>query len=365
MDVAESILQAMAEAPGDRTPALVLADWLEEHDTPAARELAPLVRLAAGKRTPAWRKQMRAARERLAKERRQAAGWFDWWFGTSFGPTFRLIQKPDRLALTRFGVRCIREVPAAGHTIFELLTDERILTAFRHVERFLAGELLAEEEREAVQEAARAGLYEAQLQGHPSVFPAYALDELCNVAFPKPDTKPDPLYYADGCARYCLRAAYEAPPVPRHTLSPEVLVLGLLRATVPCPFDPEGDGYGTAAERKYLDVKRAVEAAGFFAPHVQIEDGWERLVCASKHRKRQGYTGIIAFVTEAGGDWYIATPHPQHYRVRDPGRVAQVVVTFLGQDRRGKAKTATGGVDLERELLPISPEEFEQVLPGA
>src|SRR5262249_5637966 len=97
MNVADSILLALAEAPGDRTPALVLADWLEEQDTPATRALAPLVRLAAEKRTADWRKRMRAARATLVN-RPLANSWFDWWFGTHFGPTFRLIHEPDQVA---------------------------------------------------------------------------------------------------------------------------------------------------------------------------------------------------------------------------------------------------------------------------
>ena len=74
--------------------------------------------------------------------------------------------------------------------------------------------------------------FELQRQRDPRMFPAWAVLELCNLAFPTFGTEGVPLLSARCCAGYCLRAAYEVPPVPRHKLSPETVVLGFLRATV-------------------------------------------------------------------------------------------------------------------------------------
>ena len=115
-----------------------------------------------------------------------------------------------------------------------------------------------------------------------------------------------------------------------------------------------------AARQKYAALQRAVEEAGFFAPHVRAEKDWDDLVCTSKHRKGFGYTGIILFVTEVGGSWFLLTPHPYHYRIRNPSRVAQVVIAYLGKDRRRK-QDASMDVDLDKDLLQISYDEFEQV----
>jgi uncharacterized protein (TIGR02996 family) len=239
MNVADSILLALADAPGDRTPALVLADWLEEHDTPATRALAPLVRLAAEKRTPDWRKRMRAARATLAK-RPQAAGWFDWWFGASFGPTFRMIQKPDAPPLIRFGIRCIRELPAGGQTIFEVINDETCLRGFERIERLAAGNPLPDDDRETLRQVLWRAAQALHGQGNPLAFPAWAVVTLFGVAFPRSGAGVA-LMDTQICAWYCLRAAYDVPPVRRHKVSPQARVLGILRATVPCPFDPEAD----------------------------------------------------------------------------------------------------------------------------
>lgn len=84
-----------------------------------------------------------------------------------------------------------------------------------------------------------------------------------------------------------------------------------------------------AAERKYRGLKRAVEEAGFHAPSIDADSDSDRLVCCSKHKPGHGFTGRIAFVTKAGRRWYIATPHPFHYRVLDSTKVSQAVVDFL------------------------------------
>jgi uncharacterized protein (TIGR02996 family) len=240
MNIGDSLLLALADAPGDREPALILADWLEERDTPAARALAPVVRLAAQKRTTAWRKLMATARATLAATRPQAAGWLDWWFGTHFGPTFRLLRNPERLPLVRFGIRCVRDLPAGGKTVFGHLADPTSLRALDLVERHLAGASPTKNDREGTRAALWVSARELYLQNDPRVLPIWAVIALFSLAFP-PHNTARALTDANACAAYSLRAAYSLPPVRRHKVSPEALVLGYLRATVPCPFDPETD----------------------------------------------------------------------------------------------------------------------------
>lgn len=105
----------------------------------------------------------------------------------------------------------------------------------------------------------------------------------------------------------------------------------------------------TSVERKYASIKQSVEAAGFFCPQIREEPDWDCIVCTSEYRDGYGYTGCIVNVTKAAdGNWYLATPHPYHYRVCDPACVAEVVVTFLRRDD-----------DTPGRLLQISDEEYE------
>jgi uncharacterized protein (TIGR02996 family) len=241
MNIGDSLLLDLANAPGDREPALILADWLEERDTPAARALAPIVRLAAQKRTAAWRKQMAAARTTLAATRPQAAGWLDWWFGTHFGPTFRLLRNPERLPLVRFGIRCVRDLPAGGKTVFDHLTDPAPIRAMEHIERSVIGDLLPEEDREHTRMRVWDVGRQLVARNDPHMYPVWAIIMLFSLALPPRGSAVRTLIDANECATYSLRAAYDIPPVQRHKVSPEALVLGYLRATVPCPFDPETD----------------------------------------------------------------------------------------------------------------------------
>ncbi len=107
------------------------------------------------------------------------------------------------------------------------------------------------------------------------------------------------------------------------------------------------------AERKYAALKRAVEEAGFFAPRVIAEPGAEQLVCTSKFHGGDHYTGRIAFVAEVRGNWYIATPHPFHYRILDPARAAEAVVAFLAQGRNA----TLAEIDSHEYELAVSPAE--------
>jgi hypothetical protein len=116
------------------------------------------------------------------------------------------------------------------------------------------------------------------------------------------------------------------------------------------------------AERKYAALKRAVEEAGFFVPQVIGDQHGDRLFCTSKFPKGYGYTGRIAVVTEAGGSWYLATPHPYHYRVIDPTQVERAVTAFLGPWPKREYQLDADVSEVHRELEPISDEEFEKAV---
>jgi hypothetical protein len=53
---------------------------------------------------------------------------------------------------------------------------------------------------------------------------------------------------------------------------------------------PSPEDRHEAVARKYAELKRAVEEAGFFAPHIRVEPewNWECIVFTSKHRKEYG-----------------------------------------------------------------------------
>jgi hypothetical protein len=116
------------------------------------------------------------------------------------------------------------------------------------------------------------------------------------------------------------------------------------------------------ARRKYAGLRRAVQRAGFFAPHVQILKGWDRVTCTSRHVRRFGYTGFIIWVTKAAGSWYFSTPHPHCYRITNPRRAYKVITTYLSMDKRGKSAERDAGILLENELLPMSYDDFREAV---
>jgi hypothetical protein len=115
---------------------------------------------------------------------------------------------------------------------------------------------------------------------------------------------------------------------------------------------------------KYASLKRAVEEAGFFAPHVQSGGRWDRLVCTSDYRQRFGFTGVILWVTQLGASWYIVTPHPCHYRVAGPSRVGEVVVDLLARGKRRQGRGCDPVFRLPDGLVPITLQDFEQATCG-
>jgi hypothetical protein len=121
------------------------------------------------------------------------------------------------------------------------------------------------------------------------------------------------------------------------------------------------------AERKYAALKRAVEEAGFFAPHVVGEPRGHHIACTSEHRGGDVYTGRIVFVSETGGIWYIATPHPYHYRVVDASRASQAVIAFLDHGVRlsRDGEVIGGGENLQELVVRINYEEYEEAMSRA
>lgn len=126
--------------------------------------------------------------------------------------------------------------------------------------------------------------------------------------------------------------------------------------------DQTGADAQVLAERRYAALREAVIQAGFHALDVVVQQNFDQLTCTEKYRKRYGYTGIIFFITEVNGGWYLATPHPYHYHVRDPTKVAKVVVSFLGARRRKKQQAKAEAIDLRKELRQIDDEEYERAV---
>src|SRR5262245_9649297 len=104
--------------------------------------------------------------------------------------------------------------------------------------------------------------------------------------------------------------------------------------SMPANDDRVGIDHQAVAERKYAALKDAVEKAGFFAPKLVGDHRGHHITCTSQYRGGDVYTGRIVFVSETGGTWYIATPHPYHYRVIDAGRATQAVIAFLNHGVR-------------------------------
>lgn len=76
------------------------------------------------------------------------------------------------------------------------------------------------------------------------------------------------------------------------------------------------------------------------------------------------YTGRIVFVSETGGIWYIATPHPYHYRVVDGSRATQAVIAFLSHGVRlsREGEIIGGSEDLQGLVVRIDHEEYQQAM---
>lgn len=108
---------------------------------------------------------------------------------------------------------------------------------------------------------------------------------------------------------------------------------------------------------KYAALRQAVQEAGFHAPHIRVMADRDMLVCTEKYLKRFGFSGVIAFVSEVDGEWFLATPYPHYFRIRNPSKVAEAIVSFLGRNR--KKKGDYGPSYWEGALLKIEYAEFE------
>jgi hypothetical protein len=116
------------------------------------------------------------------------------------------------------------------------------------------------------------------------------------------------------------------------------------------------------ARRKYARLRRAVEAAGFFALQVQAIAGWDFVTFTSRHVQSKGYGGLILRVTKAAGTWFVSTMHPHHYRLANPRKVAQVIIAVLSRDKRSRSGATDVRIDLTSELISISHHEFEAAI---
>ena len=77
---------------------------------------------------------------------------------------------------------------------------------------------------------------------------------------------------------------------------------------------------------KYNELKRAVEAAGFFT----TQDNWNRIICASK-RFEHGLTGNSFWIAEHDSVWYLGTWGPFLYHIPNASRVSDLCITWLGR----------------------------------
>lgn len=82
----------------------------------------------------------------------------------------------------------------------------------------------------------------------------------------------------------------------------------------------------------YAEIKRTVEAAGFYTSAMPMDSGGDRLVCVGLKGRRLG--GNSFWVAERRGVWLLGTWAGFLYRVADAPDVPDLCVALLRNDPR-------------------------------
>ncbi len=110
---------------------------------------------------------------------------------------------------------------------------------------------------------------------------------------------------------------------------------------------------------KYGSVKRAVEDAGFFTTGMPMDDGGDRLVCASR-RIKAGLSGNSFWLARRESGWFLGVWGGQLYRVPKDRPVADLCLAWLREaphtthwDLDDPTKQQYGLVEVSSDELPL------------
>lgn len=107
----------------------------------------------------------------------------------------------------------------------------------------------------------------------------------------------------------------------------------------------------------YAELKREVEAAGFYTSVQPIERLGDRLVCASESRE-YGLSGVSFWVARRGGEWFIASWGGLIYEVPSGARIDAVAIDIL-RGHKGTPFDFSPTLKLAHSLRRISGEDFD------
>lgn len=114
---------------------------------------------------------------------------------------------------------------------------------------------------------------------------------------------------------------------------------------------------------QYIDLKRAIEAAGYFTTFMPINNVGDRMVCAShqypKDHDRQGLHRTSFWVALRNDKWYLASWVPRIYCVGLAQRMPELCLRLLGRKNSGAYSDFDERIRSRYELTEISVEEFD------
>jgi hypothetical protein len=109
---------------------------------------------------------------------------------------------------------------------------------------------------------------------------------------------------------------------------------------------------------EYDQLKRAVEASGFFTTYQPIRTPGDRIVLASEQFEN-GLTGVSCWVAKRGSAWYIATWAPHIYQVPAEIPIESIAIEVL-RTGRGTPWDLPVPIKSKFGLVEISDEDFDR-----
>jgi hypothetical protein len=108
---------------------------------------------------------------------------------------------------------------------------------------------------------------------------------------------------------------------------------------------------------EYAELKRAVEAAGFFTTFQPIKKRGDRIVCASQGGS-WGIGGRSFWIAMRQGRWFLATWTPRTYEIRDPAEVSLAAME-VRTSNDPRCYDVDEGIKERFGLVEVDDEEFE------
>jgi hypothetical protein len=112
------------------------------------------------------------------------------------------------------------------------------------------------------------------------------------------------------------------------------------------------------SEQDYDALKRAVEAAGFFADFQPIDVPGDRM-CVASEKFENGVTGVLFWIAKRGARWFVATWADRLYSVPENQPVEAFVIEAL-RVHRGTPHDFKPELKAKYGLAEVTEEDFDR-----